>query len=49
MAKFYAAEIDTTELDTVMSNLNVQLQQLQNYLKFERDESSDKIVIFHQR
>lgn len=40
------AELETTELDTVMSNLNVQLQQLQNYLKFERDESSDKMVIF---
>lgn len=44
--QIYATELETTELDTVMSNLNVQLQQLQNYLKFERDESSDKMVIF---
>ncbi len=29
-----------------MSDLNIQLQQLQNYLEFERDESSDKMVFF---
>ena len=39
-------QIYATGLDRVVLDLNVQLQQLQNYLKFERDESSEKMVIF---
>lgn len=41
-----ATELNTEQLDSVMSDLNVQLQQLQNYLKFERDEDADRMVIF---
>ena len=38
--------IETAELDTLMKDLNTQLQKLQNYLKFERDEDSQKMVVF---
>ncbi len=37
---------ETAELDTLMKDLNTQLQKLQNYLKFERDEGSQKMVVF---
>ena len=39
-------QIDATELDSQMASLNTQLQKLQNYLKFERNEDTDKMVIF---
>ncbi len=38
--------IDSAALDTLMMHLNTQLKQLQNYMKFTRDESTDKMVIF---
>ena len=40
------APIETAELDTVMQDLNTQLQKFQNYLKFEIDEDSQKMVVF---
>ena len=39
-------QISETELDSQMADLNAQLNQLQNYLKFERDEDSENMVIF---
>lgn len=39
-------QIDLTEIDNQMAGINAQLQTLQNYLKFERDEDSDRMVIF---
>jgi len=39
-------QIDAVEIDGQMAKINSQLQQLQNYLKFERDEDADKMVIF---
>ena len=39
-------QIEQVQLDTLMEKLNVELEKLQNYLRFERDESSDKMVIF---
>ena len=39
-------QIDVAELDSQMASLNSQLQKLQNYLKFERDEDSNRMVIF---
>ena len=41
-------QIDTTALDSQMGGLNVQLQQLQKYFKFERDADSGRMVIFIQ-
>ncbi|BCN92980.1 flagellin [Thiomicrorhabdus immobilis] len=41
-----SGQIDAVELDKQMNDLNAQLQKLQNYLKFERDEDSDRMVIF---
>lgn len=41
-----SGQIDAVELDKQMNDLNSQLQKLQNYLKFERDEDSDRMVIF---
>lgn len=38
--------IDTAELDSLMMDLNSQLQQLQNYMKFERDKDSQNMVVF---
>jgi flagellar protein FlaG len=37
---------EQVELASLMEDLNIQLEQLQNYLKFEKDESSEKVVIF---
>jgi len=45
-AKEVDGQIDATELDSQMANLNSQLQKLQNYLRFERDEDADRMVIF---
>ena len=39
-------QINTAEIDSQMTSINAQLQKLQNYLKFERDEDSDRMVIF---
>ena len=41
-----SGQIDAAELDKQMNDLNAQLQKLQNYLKFERDEDSERMVIF---
>ena len=38
--------IDPVKLDSLMMNLNSQLQKLQNYMKFERDEGSQNMVVF---
>ena len=38
--------IDPVKLDSLMMNLNSQLQKLQNYMKFERDEDSQNMVVF---
>jgi len=41
-----SGQIDAAGLDKKMYDLNVQLQKLQNYLKFERDEDSERMVVF---
>jgi flagellar protein FlaG len=38
--------VDSQEVDALMENLNQQLQKLQNYLRFEKDDDSQKMVIF---
>ncbi|MBO1928385.1 flagellar protein FlaG [Thiomicrorhabdus sp. 6S2-11] len=38
--------VDSQEVDALMENLNQQLQTLQNYLRFEKDDDSQKMVIF---
>ena len=38
--------ISSQELDSQMMNLNSQLEKLQNYMKFERDEGSENMVVF---
>jgi flagellar protein FlaG len=38
--------IDAAELDSLMMNLNTELKQLQNYMKFERDKDSQNMVVF---
>ncbi len=38
--------MDSTELDSLMQNLNTELKQLQNYMKFERDKDSQNMVVF---
>ena len=38
--------IDSVKLDSLMMDLNSQLQKLQNYMKFERDEDSQNMVVF---
>ncbi len=37
--------ISSTELDLLLQNLNTELKQLQNYMKFERDQDSQNMVI----
>lgn len=37
---------DTKKLDSLMTNINGQLQSLQSYLQFERDEDTNKMVFF---
>ncbi|MEA3406323.1 MAG: flagellar protein FlaG [Pseudomonadota bacterium] len=39
-------QIQSEDLDSLMKNLNRQLEALQNYLRFEKDEDSDRMVIF---
>lgn len=39
-------QIEQVELESLMQNLNVQLEKLQNYLRFEKDDSSEKMVVF---
>jgi len=39
-------QIEQTDIDNLMEDLNGQLKQLQNYLRFERDEDSEQMVIF---
>lgn len=39
-------QIDAASIDGQMNDLNTKLQTLQNYLKFERDEDSDRMVIY---
>ncbi len=39
-------KLDSDELDTLMQNLNTELKQLQNYMKFERDKDSQNMVVF---
>ena len=39
-------QINAIEIDEKVATINSQLQQLQNYLKFERDEDADRMVIF---
>ena len=39
-------KLDSAELDTLMQNLNTELKQLQNYMKFERDRDSQSMVVF---
>jgi len=38
--------IKQSDISSLMKDLNVQLEQLQNYLRFEQDEDSDSMVIF---
>ncbi|BBP45530.1 hypothetical protein THMIRHAS_09030 [Thiosulfatimonas sediminis] len=37
---------DKPPLDALMENINQQLKKLQNYLRFEKDDTSEKLVIF---
>lgn len=37
---------EKVELGNLVERLNKQLEKLQNYLRFEKDEASDKMVIF---
>ena len=39
-------KLDSAELDTLMQNLNTELKQLQNYMKFERGKDSQSMVVF---
>ncbi|WP_127470462.1 flagellar protein FlaG [Thiomicrorhabdus aquaedulcis] len=39
-------QINVAEIDSQVASLNSQMQKLQNYLKFERNEDSDRLVIF---
>ncbi|MBN2864663.1 MAG: flagellar protein FlaG [Thiotrichales bacterium] len=39
-------QTEQVQLDSLMKDLNLQLENLQNYLRFERDDSSEKMVIF---
>jgi len=41
-----AQPVDSAELESLMIKANSQLQGLQNYIKFERDESSQAMVVF---
>ncbi len=38
--------VDSAELDSLTMSLNTQFEKLQNYVKFERDESSQNMVVF---
>lgn len=37
---------DQEKLDALLENINQQLEKLQNYLKFEVDEGSERMVIY---
>jgi flagellar protein FlaG len=37
---------EQAELESLMNNLNLQLEKLQNYLRFEKDESSERMIIY---
>lgn len=39
-------QLNQADVTNLMKDLNVQLEQLQNYLRFEQDEDSDRMVIF---
>ena len=39
-------QTEQVQLESLMKNLNLQLEKLQNYLRFEKDDSSEKMVIF---
>jgi len=39
-------QIKQSDITNLMNDLNGQLEQLQNYLRFEQDEDSDKMLIF---
>lgn len=34
------------EIDEILENMNVQFERLDNYLRFEKDESTEKMVVF---
>lgn len=38
--------VSTEQLDQLMENMNVKFEQLENYLRFEKDEDTEKMVIF---
>ncbi|MEA1988099.1 MAG: flagellar protein FlaG [Pseudomonadota bacterium] len=45
-SKETSGQTEQVELENLMKNLNLQLEKLQNYLRFEKDGSSEKMVIF---
>lgn len=38
--------ISTESVENTLDELNMQLEKLQNYLRFEQDKDTDKVVIF---
>lgn len=40
------APLEASELDEVVNTLNAQMTQFANYLRFEKDTDSDKMVVF---
>jgi len=45
-AKEVDGQIDITEIDNQLAGINAQLKKLQNDLEFEKDEDSDRMIIF---
>lgn len=39
-------QVEQADLDSQMQDLNLQLEQLRNYLRFEKDDDTERMVIF---
>lgn len=39
-------QINQSQLDDLLANMNVQLEKLQNYLRFEKDDQSEKMIVY---
>ena len=40
-----ASQVASSDMDVLVENLNAQLEKLNNYLRFEKDEDTEKMVI----
>lgn len=39
------SQVASSEMESMMTNLNAQLEKLNNYLRFEKDQDTEKMVI----